>query len=246
MRRLSFLFPLVSLALICSCTQKEYVTQTIDPITPLPQPEIPDDPVEYNETAILSHIKSDFSWWETLDTLECIPDKFARGSGKVRIDSDADYIYGYVQVITNARKQHTDMTSILNNLSVWIDRDDVHEGQGGGWFMYKYKGMDLLLRGKCADNYIPQQWNPEVNDVSEVGDSFGVQIDSTAEWNNVGTGVGELVDTLFRYTFTIDRTRLNLKGLESIGLGISFDAGGYNDYAIIPSRYGFSSVKLNN
>lgn len=245
MKRLGIALSALAVCMFCACTKTEYVNETLGPVTPLPQPEIEDDePEYYDETKILKFVK-DFSYWDGVDTLECFPDKFARGSGKVKIDSDAAYIYGYVEVATEKRSAWADMHSILNNLGVWIDKDGITEGQGGGWFMCDYKGMDILLRGRCATDYAPQQWNPEVCDVVEGGDNFGRQVESTVDWSNVGTGKGSFEDGLFRYTFTIDRTRLKLLGLESIGIGLSFDAGGYNDYAIIPTREGFQ-VKLNN
>ena len=50
---------------------------------------------------------------------------------------------------------------------------------------------------------------------------------------------------IFKYSFTVDRERLKIKELEEIGIGVSFDEGAFNDYAIIPDRAGFR-IQLNN
>lgn len=229
----------------CEKAQPEEGEQPLPPITPLPQPELPEEVEDnYDETKILSHVK-EFSFFDNLEALPHEETKFERGAKVTKFASDADYIYGYVEVNTADRDKWQERTNILNNLGVWIDKDDKREGQGGGWFLCNYKGFELLLRGKCATAYEPTVWNPQASDVSKGGDNFGNTISSMEEWTNIGTGKGDFTDGIFRYTFTIDRTRLELKGLEEIGIGVTFDEGGMNDYAIIPDRSGFR-IKLNN
>lgn len=229
----------------CEKAQPEEVEQPLPPITPLPQPELPDEEENtYDETKILSHVQ-EFSFF---DNIEATPHKktdFERGARLTKFASDADYIYGYVEVDTQARDKWQERTHIIDNLGIWIDKDDQRDEQGGGWFLCDYKGFELLLRGKCADSYEPQVWNPQANDVSKGGDNFGNTISEMEEWNNIGTGKGELKDGIFKYSFTIDRTRLELKGLEEIGIGVTFDECGMIDYAVIPDRAGFR-IKLNN
>lgn len=217
----------------------------LPPITPLPQPELPPEVEDnYDETKILSHVQ-EFPFFDDIEALPHEETKFERGAKITKFASDADYIYGYVEVNIADRDKWQDHTNILNNLGVWIDKDDKRDGQGGGWFLCNYKGFELLLRGKCATAYEPTIWNPQASDVSAGGDNFGNTITKMEEWSNIGTGKGEFTDGIFKYTFTIDRTRLELKDLEEIGIGITFDEGGFNDYAIIPDRAGFR-IKLNN
>lgn len=230
----------------CEKAQPESAEE-LPPVTPLPQPVIPDDEDEddgYDETKILSHVQ-EFSFFDNLEALPHKEVKFERGAKITKLISDSDYIYGYVEVDTQARDKWQERTNILNNLGVWLDLDDKRDGQGGGWFLCDYKGFELLLRGKCATAYEPTAWNPQASDVSAGGDNFGNTITKMEEWSNIGTGKGEFKDGIFKYSFTIDRTRLNLKELEEIGIGITFDEGGMNDYAIIPDRAGFR-VTLNN
>lgn len=218
-------------------------------ITPLPQPEIPDDPViEYDEKEILNHIKSDFSWWDGLRARKRQEISFERGTKCVKLCSDSKYIYGYIEIDVDKVLSRTGVKSIeyLTNLAVWLDTDDQDSGQGGGWFLSSSpKGYDRMLRGKCSESAQPQDWQPTVYDVKTAGDSFGDIDEVAGAWRNAGTGKGVLEDNIFRYTFTVDRVRFEIEELESISLGISFDAGGYNDYTVIPDRSGFM-LKLGN
>lgn len=236
----------MTLAVFPGCDKsKTEIEQPLPPITPLPQPELPEEVEDtYDESKILSNVK-EFSFFDNLDALPHQEVKFERGAKITKLTSDADYIYGYVEVNTADRDKWTERTNILNNLGVWLDTDDKREGQGGGWFLCDYKGFNILLRGKCATAYEPSVWNPQASDVSAGGDNFGNTITSMEEWSNIGTGRGEFANDIFKYTFTIDRTRLKLREMEEIGIGITFDEGGMNDYAIIPDRAGFR-LKLNN
>ena len=218
-------------------------------ISPLPQPDIPEDPVEeYDEEAILDHVKSDFAWWETLRPRKRQELSFERGTKCVKLCSDSKYIYGYVEIDTTKVLSRTGKKSpeYLNCLGIWLDTDDVHEGQGGGWFMSASpKGYDRLLRGKCSVEADPVDWKPSVYDVRNAGDSFGGTDEEAAGWKNTGVGTGKVEDNIFRYTFTIDRVRLGIEDRTEVHLGISFDAGGYSDYAAIPDRAGYL-LKLGN
>lgn len=212
-------------------------------ITPLPQPEIPEDPVDnYDENEILGHIKSDFSWWETLLPRKRQELSFERGTICVKLCSDSKYIYGYVEIDTSMVVSRTGRKSpeYLNYLGVWLDTDDVRQGQGGGWFMSASpKGYDRLLRGKCSAEAEPFDWKPAVYDVRNGGDSFGETDEEAGGWKNTGTGTGVLEGNIFRYTFTIDRVRIGIAGKTDIHLGISFDLGGYTDHTVIPDRAGY-------
>ena len=219
------------------------VDEELPEITPLPQPEIPEEPAdEYDEEAILNHVKSDFSWWEELRPRKRQELSFERGTMCVKLCSDSKYIYGYVAVDTTKVLSRTGKNSpeYLNYLGIWLDTDDVHEGQGGGWFMSASpKGYDRLLRGKCSETADPLDWKPGVYDVRSGGDSFGVTDEEAGGWRNTGVGTGKVEDDIFRYTFTIDRIRLGIGEKTEVHLGISFDAGGYLDYTVIPDRAGY-------
>ena len=226
-------------------------------IIPVPQPELPpeeDDTVDEQE--ILKHLDDDFSWWSDIPQQERLGSaenelQFERGTMTVKLHSDKDYIYGYVEIDTTKVLSRYGVWSpeYLNNLGVWIDADDVHSGQGGGWFFSSSsKPYDILLRGRISENAVPLQesWNPRVNDVTASGDSFGVSDPDRENWNNVGTGKAKIVDeTIFCCSFVIDRKRLGLENFTDIRIGISFDSGGYNDYAVIPYRTGFELSLIN-
>ena len=228
-------------ALSTGCDSTGTEPEVLPPITPLPQPEMPDEPEDnYDETKILNYVK-ELSWWDSVEAMPMVSAdrKFERGVRVVKLASDADYIYGYVEVNTIERDKWETNTSLLNNLGVWVDSDGVSEGQGGGWFLCYHKGYETLLRGSCAVSYEPKAWSPTASDVKGGGDNFGTSITSMEEWRNIGVGSGKLEGDIFKYTFTIDRTRLGLKDKSEIWLGITFDAGGFNDFAIIPDRAGF-------
>lgn len=128
---LLFTFASVSCGKVLMETEEE-----LPEITPLPQPEIPEDPVdEYDEEEILNHVKSDFSWWEELRPRKRQELSFERGTMCVKLCSDSEYIYGYVEIDTTKILSRTGKNSpeYLNHLGIWLDADDVHEGQGGGW-----------------------------------------------------------------------------------------------------------------
>ncbi|MCM1176250.1 MAG: hypothetical protein NC308_05565 [Clostridium sp.] len=236
---------------IAGCEDATILEDETEPplVNPLPQPEIPDDPVdEYDETEILNHVKSDFSWWEDVRPRKRQELSFERGTRCVKLCSDSRYIYGYVEIDTSKVLSRTGKKSpeYLNTLGVWLDTDDVHAGQGGGWFMSaSSKGFDRLLRGRCSDCAEPQDWKPSVYDVSMGGDTFGQTDPVAGGWINAGTGMGMLEDNIFRYTFTVDRVRLGIDDMDEVCLGISFDSGGYTDYTVIPDRTGFM-LRLGN
>lgn len=221
----------------------EPAEEDLPQIIPLPQPEIPDDPVDdYDELEILNHVKSDFMWWDGVRPRKRQELSFERGTRCVKLCSDERYIYGYVEVDTDRILSRTGVLSpeYLNNLGVWLDTDGQPSGQGGGWFMSASpKGYDRLLRGRCSESADPQDWKPSVYDVSMGGDSFGQTDPVAGGWINTGTGTGLLEGNVFRYTFTIDRVRLGIDNLEAVSIGISFDSGGYTDYVVIPDRAGY-------
>ena len=87
----------------CEKAQPEEGEQPLPPITPLPQPELPEEVEDnYDETKILSHVQ-EFSFFDNLEALPHEETKFERGAKVTKFASDADYIYGYVEVNTADR-----------------------------------------------------------------------------------------------------------------------------------------------
>lgn len=188
-----------------------------------------------------NHLKTDFSWWDNLaPRLSHGTDKtFLRGFKCLKLCSDDTYIYGYVEVDTEKvfpRNSTTPMPSMLNNLGIWIDNDDVSTGQGGGWIFNLAKRFNVLMRGKCSNSGEPVEWEAARYDVSGGGDNFGQAVESTED---AAAGAGELDGTVFRYTFVLDRARLGLDAKTETHVGVSFDAGYYNDNVIAPDRSGY-------
>ena len=87
-------------------------------------------------------------------------------------------------------------------------------------------------------------WNPIVTDCRKANGNVGEVIEETKNWKNVATGKGEWKDKKFRYTFTIDRYRLGLKGLDSVKMGV-MSYHSVSGYSVVPNVSGFT-IKLNN
>lgn len=87
-------------------------------------------------------------------------------------------------------------------------------------------------------------WNPIVTDCSKANGNVGKVIEEAKDWKNVATGNGEWKDKKFRYTFTIDRYRLGLKGLDSVKMGV-MTYHSVSGYSVVPNVSGFT-IKLNN
>lgn len=87
-------------------------------------------------------------------------------------------------------------------------------------------------------------WNPIVTDCSKADGNVGKVIEEAKDWKNVATGNGEWKDKKFRYTFTIDRYRLGLKGLDSVKMGV-MTYHSVSGYSVVPKVAGFT-IKLNN
>lgn len=87
-------------------------------------------------------------------------------------------------------------------------------------------------------------WNPIVTDCSNANGNVGKVIEEAKDWKNVATGNGEWKDKKFRYSFTIDRYRLGLKGLDSVKMGV-MTYHSVSGYSVVPKVAGFT-IKLNN
>ncbi len=242
----AFVVPFLLCPALAGCRDAvEFPDDELPAIEPLPQPEIPDDdPIQnYDEEEILNHVKSDFAWWDAVRPRKRQELSFERGTKFVKLCSDSKYIYGCIGIDRTKILSRNGVVSpdYINNLAVWLDTDDVREGQGGGWFMSATtKGFDMMLRGKCADSAVPVDWKPSLYDVHNGGDNFGETYEAGADWKNAGVGTGRLEGDIFMYTFTVDRVRLGIDAIDEIALGISFDQAGFMDYVVIPDRAGFN------
>lgn len=235
-----------------------------------------------DEYKILKHVKSLDYWDDIAET----PSTNAKSS-LVKFDSDADYIYGYLEITNtdNLYLNEGSMTSFdpgfVMNLAVAFDLDGVNSGQGIGWMFGS--GYDKMLSGSIsnfsisyseddtANGWISQwgfaristdkfnaqttsrpsyainldnAWNPIVTDCSKANGNVGELIEETKDWKNVATGKGDWEGKKFRYTFTIDRYRLGLKGLDSVKMGV-MSYHSISGYTVVPNAEGFD-IKLNN
>lgn len=98
-------------------------------------------------------------------------------------------------------------------------------------------------------NVSPVQWNPKAYDMSQgIEDSWGKTVLAGTE-NKSGLGVGkgtwDSTSKTFKYTFAIDRVKLNLLEYTDLNIGIAFYRQDHNGLACLPSYNGFT-IKLNN
>lgn len=98
-------------------------------------------------------------------------------------------------------------------------------------------------------NVSPVQWNPKAYDMSQgIEDSWGKTVLAGTE-NKSGLGIGngtwDSTNKIFKYTFAIDREKLNLLECEDLNIGIAFYRQDHNGLSCLPSYNGFT-IKLNN
>lgn len=98
-------------------------------------------------------------------------------------------------------------------------------------------------------NVSPVQWNPKAYDMSQgIEDSWGKTVLVGTE-NKSGLGLGkgtwDSTSKTFKYTFAIDRVKLNLLECTDLNIGIAFYRQDHNGLACLPSYNGFT-IKLNN
>lgn len=154
---------------------------------------------------------------------------YVRGSRNVKIYSDLNYIYGYLEVKLSTLG--ADNLSFLDNLNIWLGTD----GQGGGDKMNNPASYNFLLRGRVSENGRVRDWAPELRNLA-AGNGFGtVSVDSAPGCS----GTGQVVSGILKYRFTINREALGLKNAAKTRLGISFDAGAWTENMVIPSRAGY-------
>ena len=158
----------------------------------------------------------------------------------IRFESDANYLYGYVEYAGTAD------LSKFKNLGIWLDVDGADKGTGS-WLFNSYPHFDLLSYGAVgidgeklpwtAKLYVPE----EKNGNPDIGKEKAVPSLS-------GYGEGSFVNKVFKYSFIIDRRVVGLRNMQSAVVGICFDNGsGFNSgsYVTVPDRAGYI-VPLKN
>ena len=141
--------------------------------------------------------------------------------------------YGGYDVVLNGATANTTITDYKGWKAVgWADGAD----GGSKDNMPKY-------------NVSPVQWNPNAYDMSQgIEDSWGKTVLAGTE-NKSGLGVGkgtwDSTSKTFKYTFAIDRVKLNLLECTDLNIGIAFYRQDHNGLACLPSYNGFT-IKLNN
>lgn len=161
--------------------------------------------------------------------------KFKRGLNTLKISSDASYIYGYVEINTS---EYASSADALKNLALWIDADETHVGQGGGWYFSARKGFEKAVFGSISGD-----WNPDLYDQTKVGTALGTKITTKSK---PGYGAGQYDGSVLKYSFVLDRRVIGIRNMSNIVLGISFFGTSWgNDYLINPDRGGYV-LPLNN
>lgn len=137
--------------------------------------------------------------------------------------------------------------------------DVVLNGATANTTITDYKGWKAVGWADGADggskdnmpeyNVSPVQWNPKAYDMSQgIEDSWGKTVLAGTE-NKSGLGVGkgtwDSTSKTFKYTFAIDRAKLNLLECTDLNIGIAFYRQDHNGLACLPSYNGFT-IKLNN
>lgn len=137
--------------------------------------------------------------------------------------------------------------------------DVVLNGATANTTITDYKGWKAVGWADGADggskdnmpeyNVSPVQWNPKAYDMSQgIENSWGKTVLAGTE-NKSGLGVGkgtwDSTSKTFKYTFAIDRVKLNLLECTDLNIGIAFYRQDHNGLACLPSYNGFT-IKLNN
>lgn len=161
--------------------------------------------------------------------------KFKRGLNTLKISSDASYIYGYVEINTS---EYASSANALKNLALWIDADETHVGQGGGWYFAARKGFEKAVFGSISGD-----WNPDLYDQTKVGTALGTKITTKSK---PGYGAGQYEGSVLKYSFVLDRRVIGVRNMSNIVLGISFFGTSWgNDYLINPDRGGYVLPLMN-
>lgn len=96
------------------------------------------DSPEFDETAILRKVRG-VDEWGSVEYVPITNDGNNRGDTRLKFDSDADYIYGYIEVPNTDNlyfkndEYYEFCPGFIKRLAIGIDLDGVETGQGIGW-----------------------------------------------------------------------------------------------------------------
>lgn len=243
------------------------------------------DMVTIDETTILNHIKS-VNMWSGIPYTKITNPGNNRGDTKLKFDSDADYIYGYIEIPNTDNlcfkngEYYEFCPGFIKNLAIGFDLDGIENGQGmcattgecweivlngdmitynrplsdtdkaNGWsdrwghYIFPASSFDKETTVRPNYTITPKVWNPQIT----VGKKnvIGEVLAGTEGWSNVAIGSGEWNDKTFKYSFTIDRVRLGLKGLSEVKLIVHmYEVNIHDGYTNTPDAAG-TTLKLNN
>lgn len=243
------------------------------------------DMVTIDETTILNHIKS-VDMWSGIPYTKITNPGNNRGDTKLKFDSDADYIYGYIEIPNTDNlcfknsEYYEFCPGFIKNLAIGFDLDGIENGQGmctttgecweivlngdmitynrplsdtdkaNGWsdrwghYIFPASSFDKETTVRPNYTITPKVWNPQIT----VGKKnvIGEVLAGTEGWSNVAIGSGEWNDKTFKYSFTIDRVRLGLKGLSEVKLIVHmYEVNIHDGYTNTPDAAG-TTLKLNN
>lgn len=243
------------------------------------------DKVTIDETTILNHIKS-VDMWSGIPYTKITNPGNNRGDTKLKFDSDADYIYGYIEVPNTDNlcfkngEYYEFCPGFIKKLAIGFDLDGIESGQGmcattgecweivlngdmitynrplsdtdkaNGWsdrwghYIFPASSFDKETTVRPNYTITPKVWNPQIT----VGKKnvIGEVLVGTEGWSNVAIGSGEWSGKTFKYSFTIDRVRLGLKGLSEVKLIVHmYEANIHDGYTNTPDAAG-TTLKLNN
>lgn len=243
------------------------------------------DMVTIDETTILNHIKS-VDMWSGIPYTKITNPGNNRGDTKLKFDSDADYIYGYIEVPNTdnlcfkSGEYYEFCPGFIKKLAIGFDLDGIEKGQGmcaitgecweivlngdmitfnrplsdtdkaNGWsdrwghYIFPASSFDKETTVRPNYTITPKVWNPQITEGKK--DVIGDVLAGTEAWTNIAIGKGEWNDKTFKYSFTIDRVRLGLKGLSEVKLIVHmYEVNIWDGYTNTPDAAG-TTLKLNN
>ena len=243
------------------------------------------DMVTIDETTILNHIKS-VDMWSGIPYTKITNPGNNRGDTKLKFDSDADYIYGYIEVPNTdnlcfkSGEYYEFCPGFIKKLAIGFDLDGIEKGQGmcaitgecweivlngdmitfnrplsdtdkaNGWsdrwghYIFPASSFDKETTVRPNYTITPKVWNPQITEGKK--DVIGDVLAGTEAWTNIAIGKGEWNDKTFKYSFTIDRVRLGLKGLSEVKLIVHmYEVNIWDGYTNTPDAVG-TTLKLNN
>lgn len=186
------------------------------------------------------------SWWDENKDYMSVPvhagvydRQYQWGTEKnvtscVRFTSDVDYIYGYFEATGNIK------LADFKNFGIWLDVDGPNNGIGG-WLFNAYPHFDKIVYGGVGTdgNMIWEtKFYPNPTGAPGATPSCGK---AEVTVSDAGYGEGKFENSVFKYSFIIDRRIVGLRNASSTVVGICFDSHDFSSgsYLTNPDRAGF-------